>query len=198
MRPQVGEVKDTFLLRSWYPINNVIEAKKMELVQIKERIHEVRGMKVMLDVDLARIYEVETRVLKQAVRRNIDRFPSDFMFEINQEEWGVLRSQFVTLEIGRGKHSKYLPFAFTEQGVAMLSAVLNSRKALEMSIQIMRAFVHMRQWALSHEELAMQLRDLEKRYDRKFVDIEQVLTYLMQKDQKKVSQSNRSKIGFKE
>ena len=198
MRPQVGEVKDTFLLRSWYPINNVIEAKKMELVQIKERIHEVRGMKVMLDVDLARIYEVETRVLKQAVRRNIDRFPSDFMFEINQEEWGVLRSQFVTLEIGRGKHSKYLPFAFTEQGVAMLSAVLNSRKALEMSIQIMRAFVHMRQWALSHEELAIQLRNMEKRYDRKFVDIEQVLTYLMQKDQKKVSQSNRSKIGFKE
>jgi hypothetical protein len=80
----------------------------------------------------------------------------------------------------------------------MLSAVLNSRKALEMSIQIMRAFVHMRQWALSHEELAMQLRNIEKRYDRKFVDIEQVLTYLMQKDQKKVSQSNRSRIGFKE
>ena len=170
----------------------------MELAHIKDRIHEIRGMKVMLDVDLARIYEVETRVLKQAVRRNIDRFPSDFMFEINQEEWGVLRSQFVTLEIGRGKHSKYLPFAFTEQGVAMLSAVLNSRKALEMSIQIMRAFVHMRQWVLSHEELAMQLRNMEKRYDRKFVDIEQVLTYLMQKDQKKVSQSNRSKIGFKE
>jgi hypothetical protein len=170
----------------------------MELVQIKESIHEVRGIKVMLDMDLARIYEVETRVLKQAVRRNIDRFPSDFMFEISQEEWGVLRSQFVTLEIGRGKHSKYLPFAFTEQGVAMLSAVLNSPKALKMSIQIMRAFVHMRQWALSHEELAIQLRNLEKRYDRKFVDIEQVLTYLMQKDQKKVSQSNRSKIGFKE
>ena len=197
MRPQVGEVKDTFLLRSWYPINNVIDANKMELVQIKESIHEVRGMKVMLDMDLARIYEVETRVLKQAVRRNIDRFPSDFMFEINQEEWEVLRSQFVTLEIGRGKHSKYLPFAFTEQGVAMLSAVLNSRKALEMSIQIMRAFVHMRQWALLHEELAIQLRNMEKRYDRKFVDIEQVLTYLMQKDQKKVSQLNRSKIGFK-
>ena len=170
----------------------------MELVQIKESIHEMRGMKVMLDVDLARIYEVKTRVLKQAVRRNIDRFPSDFMFEINQEEWGVLRSQFVTLEIGRGKHSKYLPFAFTEQGVAMLSAVLNSRKALEMSIQIMRAFVHMRQWVLSHEELAIQLRNMEKRYDRKFVDIEQVLMYLMQMDQKKVSQSNRSRIGFKD
>ena len=80
----------------------------------------------------------------------------------------------------------------------MLSAVLNSPKALEMSIQIMRAFVHMRQWALSHEELAVQLREMEKRYERKFVDIEQVLTYLMQKDQKKVSQSNRSRIGFKE
>ena len=80
----------------------------------------------------------------------------------------------------------------------MLSAVLNSPKALKMSIQIMRAFVHMRQWALSHEELAVQLREMEKRYERKFADIEQVLTYLMQKDQKKVSQSNRSRIGFKE
>lgn len=86
----------------------------MELAHIKDLIHEIRGMKVMLDVDLVRIYEVKTRVLKQVVRRNIDRFPSDFMFEINQEEWGVLRSQFVTLEIGRGKQSKYLPFAFIE------------------------------------------------------------------------------------
>jgi len=90
------------------------------------------------------------------------------------------------------------PFAFTEQGVAMLSSVLKSKKAVQMNISIMRAFVHMRQWALSYEELALQLRELEKRYDRKFVDIEQVLTYLMQKDQKKVSQSNRSRIGFKE
>ena len=87
-----------------------INIKAMELAHIKNRIHEARGMKAMLDKDLARIYEVETRVLKQAVRRNIDRFPSNFMFEISQEEWGVLRSQFVTLEIGRGKHSKYLPF----------------------------------------------------------------------------------------
>jgi hypothetical protein len=169
----------------------------MELVQIKNCIHEIRGMKVMLDKDLARMYEVETRVLKQAVRRNSERFPPDFMFELSQDEWADLRSQFVTLETGRGKHAKYLPFAFSEQGVAMLSAVLNSKKALEMSIQIMRAFVKMRQWALSHEDLALHLQEMEKRYNQKFVDIEHVLTYLMQKDQKKVSQLNRQKIGFK-
>ncbi|MEN9973490.1 MAG: hypothetical protein RIS20_1837 [Bacteroidota bacterium] len=124
----------------------------MELAQIKKSIHEFRGMKVMLDMDLARMYEVETRVLKQSVRRNSERFPPDFMFELSKDEWADLRSQIVILESGRGKHAKYLPFAFSDQGVAMLSAILNSKKALEMSIQIMRAFVHMRQWALSHED----------------------------------------------
>ena len=174
---------------------SIIKNEAMELAHIKDRIHEVRGIKVMLDMDLARIYEVETRVLKQAVRRNIDRFPGDFMFELTENEMQNLVSQFVIPTLNHFGGAS--PFAFTEQGVAMLSAVLNSRKALEMSIQIMRAFVHMRQWALSHEELAIQLRNMEKRYNRKFVDIEQVLTYLMQKDQKKVSQLNRSKIGFK-
>jgi hypothetical protein len=120
------------------------------------------------------------------------------MFELSKDEWADLRSQIVILESGRGKHAKYLPFAFSEQGVAMLSAILNSKKALEMSIQIMRAFVHMRQWALSHEDLAKQLREMEKQYNQKFLDIEQVLTFLMQKDQKKVNQSNRQKIVFKE
>ncbi len=134
----------------------------MELAQIKKSIHEIRGMKVMLDMDLARMYEVETRVLKQSVRRNSERFPPDFMFELSKDEWADLRSQIVILESGRGKHAKYLPFAFSEQGVAMLSAILNSKKALVMSIQIMRAFVHMRQWALSHEDLAKQLREMEK------------------------------------
>ena len=175
---------------------SIIKNEAMELAHIKDRIHEVRGIKVMLDMDLARIYEVETRVLKQAVRRNIDRFPGDFMFELTENEMQNLVSQFVIPTLNHFGGAS--PFAFTEQGVAMLSSVLKSKKAVQMNISIMRAFVHMRQWALSHEELAMQLRDLEKRYDRKFVDIEQVLTYLMQKDQKKVSQSNRSKIGFKE
>ena len=167
----------------------------MELVRIKENIHELRGLKVMLDMDLAKMYQIETKRLKEAVRRNSRRFPPDFMFELTSNEWENLRTQFASSSWG-GK--RYLPFAFSEHGIAMLSSVLHSDVAIEINISIMRAFVHIRQWALSHEELALQLRDLEKRYDRKFVDIEEVLTYLMQKDQKKVSKSNRSRIGFKE
>ncbi len=100
----------------------------MELEQIKNSILEIRGKKVMLDMDLAKIYAVETRVLKQAVRRNIDRFPEDFMFELTKDEWEFLRSQNVMFKTGKGHFPKYLPFAFTEQGVAMLSAVLNSNR----------------------------------------------------------------------
>jgi hypothetical protein len=103
----------------------------MELELIKNSILEIRGKKVMLDMDLAKIYEVETRALKQAVRRNLDRFPEDFMFQLTKEEWSILRSQIVTLEVGKGNHPKFLPFAFTEQGVAMLSAVLNSQLGTE-------------------------------------------------------------------
>jgi hypothetical protein len=173
---------------------SIIINEAMELVYIKDRIHEVRGMKIMLDFDLAQLYTIETKRLKEAVRRNIRRFPEDFMFELTSNEWENLRTQFASSSWG-GK--RYRPFAFSEHGIAMLSSVLHSDVAIEINISIMRAFVHIRQWALSHEELAMQLRDLEKRYDQKFMDIEHVLTYLMQKDQQKVSQSNRSKIGFK-
>jgi arabinogalactan endo-1,4-beta-galactosidase len=173
---------------------SIIINEAMELLHIKDRIHEVRGMKIMLDFDLAKLYTIETKRLKEAVRRNIRRFPEDFMFELTSNEWENLRTQFASSSWG-GK--RYRPFAFSEHGIAMLSSVLHSDVAIEINISIMRAFVHIRQWALSHEELAMQLRDLEKRYDQKFMDIEQVLTYLMQKDQQKVSQSNRSKIGFK-
>ena len=95
-----------------------------EITDIQTKIYEIRGQKVMLDFDLAELYEVETKVLNQAVKRNIDRFPSDFMLQITREEYQSLRSQFVTLEIGRGKYAKYLPYAFTEQGVSMLSSVL--------------------------------------------------------------------------
>lgn len=167
----------------------------MELAHIKNRIHEVRGMKIMLDFDLAQLYTIETKRLKEAVRRNIRRFPEDFMFELTSNEWENLRTQFASSSWG-GK--RYLPFAFTEQGIAMLSSVLHSDVAIEMNISIMRAFVYMRQLALSHEELAKQLRELEKRHDRKFVGIEQALTYPMQKDQRRVSQEKRPKIGFKE
>ena len=165
----------------------------MELVKIKENIHELRGLKVMLDMDLAKMYQIETKRLKESVRRNLRRFPPDFMFELSMEEWRILRTQFASSKKGGTTRP---PFAFTEQGVAMLSSVLNSDISIDVNIIIMRAFVHMRQWALSHEELAKQLREMEKQYNQKFVDIEQVLTYLMQKDQKKVSQSSRQKIGF--
>ncbi|MBL7860071.1 MAG: ORF6N domain-containing protein [Cyclobacteriaceae bacterium] len=106
---------------------------------IATRILFLRGEKVLLDADLALLYGVETKVLKQAVRRNIDRFPEDFLFELSTEEWNSLRSQIVTLEKGRGKYSKYPPFAFTEQGVAMLSGILNSPRAVETNIAIMPA-----------------------------------------------------------
>jgi hypothetical protein len=169
----------------------------MELELIKNNILEIRGKKVMPDMDLAKIYQVETRALKQAVRRNIDRFPQDFMFQLTKEEWSNLRSQIVTLEVGKGNHPKFLPFAFTEQGVAMLSAVLNSQRAVNASIAIMRAFVMIRQWALTYQELSDKLSDLEKLHNQKFNDIDQVLNYLIQKDQKSIQQANRKEIGFK-
>ena len=169
----------------------------MELEHIKNSILEIRGKKVMLDMDLAKIYQVETRALKQAVRRNLDRFPEDFLFQLTKEEWSILRSQIVTLEVGKGNHPKFLPFAFTEQGVAMLSAVLNSQRAINASIAIMRAFVMIRQWALTYQELSDKLSDLEKLHNQKFNDIDQVLKYLLQKDHSNTQQATREQVGYK-
>lgn len=120
-----------------------------QLQVIQSKIYEMRGQRVMLDFDLAEMYGTETKVLKQSVRRNIRRFPNDFMFELTRDEYNALRSQIVTLKTGRGKHSKYMPFAFTEQGVAMLSSVLNSEVAIEINISIMRAFAAVRQGLLA-------------------------------------------------
>lgn len=169
----------------------------MQLQLIQQRIHDIRGQKVILDYDLSELYEVETRVLKQAVRRNIHRFPKDFMFEITRDEYHFLRSQIVTLENGRGKHSKYLPFAFTEQGVAMLASVLSSAKAIAMNIQIVRVFVHMRQHLFSHEELSKKVKELEATYDRQFDDIYEVINYLLNKDNIQQQQNERKQIGFR-
>lgn len=169
----------------------------MQLQLIQQRIHDIRGQKVILDYDLSELYEVETRVLKQAVRRNIHRFPEDFMFEITRDEYHFLRSQIVTLENGRGKHSKYLPFAFTEQGVAMLASVLSSAKAIAMNIQIVRVFVHMRQHLFSHEELSKKVKELEATYDRQFDDIYEVINYLLNKDNIQQQQNERKQIGFR-
>jgi hypothetical protein len=132
-------------------------------LSIESRIHFIRDKKVMLDSDLAELYEVSTSQLKRAVRRNIDRFPLDFMFEINREEYEILRCQFGTLKWG--EHAKYLPFAFTEQGVAMLSGVLNSSRAVIINIQIMRAFVRIRNLVSDNSELRRAIETIERRVD---------------------------------
>lgn len=113
--------------------------------RIAHAIVILRGHKVLLDAELAGLYGVETKVLLQAVKRNLRRFPEDFMLQLTAEDWAALRSQIVTLKVGRGQHRKYLPYAFTEQGVAMLSSVLNSERAIAVNIEIMRAFVRMRE-----------------------------------------------------
>ena len=139
-----------------------------KLTTIQNTIYEIRGQRVMLDFDLAALYQVETKVLKQAVRRNIERFPEDFMFEISNEEYNSLkisiRSQIVTLEIdGRGKYPKYPPFAFTEMGVAMLSSVLRSRTAIQVNIAIMRVFVAMRNYLSQASQHSAQINELRCR-----------------------------------
>ena len=169
----------------------------MELEIIKNSIHEIRGKKVMLDMDLAKLYEVETRVLKQAVRRNMERFPEDFMFELTKDEWNIIRSQLVMFKNGQGKFPKYLPFVFTEQGVAMLSAVLNSEYAVRISVKIMRAFVALRQWALNHQEISERLNTMEKQFGQKFTDIDQVLNYLIKKEQQQTQQTARKQVRYK-
>jgi phage regulator Rha-like protein len=139
--------------------------------QIDKAILLIRGHKVMLDHDLAKLYGVPTKRLNEQVRRNRGRFPEDFMIQLTGEEAEALRSQFATLKKGRGQHRKYAPFAFTEQSVAMLSSVLNSERAIEVNIAIMRAFVRLREMLASHKDLARKLENLEKRlgeHDERF------------------------------
>lgn len=138
----------------------------MELQPIQNKIYEIRGQRVMLDFDLADLYQVETRALKQAVRRNIERFPSDFMFELSDGEYNTLkdrlRSQIVMLETdGRGRYPKYAPFAFTEQGVAMLSSVLRSDTAIQVNIGIMRAFVTVRNYIATSTTITAELAEIK-------------------------------------
>jgi ORF6N domain len=172
----------------------LLEAELAELIQW------IRGEKVMLDRDLARLYQVEVKVLNQAVKRNSSRFPADFMFQLTAVEAGYLRSQSVTLDgvetaassvQGRGKHLKYRPYAFTEQGVAMLSSVLRSDRAVTVNIEIMRAFVRLRAMLASNAELSEKLRDLEAKYDEQFKVVFDAIRQLMLP----VPQSKR-RIGF--
>jgi len=157
--------------------------------RIANKIYLIRHIRVMLDRDLAELYGVETRALKQAVRRNIKRFPVDFMFELNEDENQALRSQNVILK--RGQHSKYLPFAFTEQGVAMLSSVLNSERAIQVNILIMRAFNKLREMLSTHEDLRRKVEAMEKKYDRQFKVVFDAIKQLID-----IESKPKRKIGF--
>ena len=159
--------------------------------QIERSILFLRGEKVMLDTGLAALYGVETKYLVQTVKRNLERFPRDFMFQLTAEEVRRLRSQIVTSNVrGRGGR-RYLPYAFTEQGVAMLSSVLRSKRAVQVNIEIMRAFVRLRYILSTHKELARKLDELEKKYDAQFKVVFDALRALMEPPA-----SKKQPIGF--
>lgn len=158
--------------------------------RIENQILMIRGKKVLLDENLAGLYGVETKVLVQAVKRNIDRFPDDFMFQLTGEEFTVLRSQIVTSKQRGGR--RYPPYAFTEQGVAMLSSVLRSEQAVRVNIEIMRAFVRLRGMLKSHEDLAHKLDTLEKKYDKQFSAVFKAIRELMSPPHKPMP-----RIGFR-
>lgn len=179
-----------------------------ELIPIKNLIYEIRGYKVMLDSDLAKLYEVETYRLNEAVKRNIERFPENFMFQLTNEEWETLRFQFGTsnkeevlisqIAISNKKRGgrRFLPYVFTEQGVAMLSSVLRSKRAIQINIQIMNTFVKMRQWVLENKELSQRLTELEhyfishcNEYQADMKQIYDAISLLMDR-------TKPSKIGF--
>jgi len=157
----------------------------------------IRNQKVMLDRDLAILYEVENRVLNQAVKRNLSRFPEDFMFQLTENEYNSLRSQIVILKKGRGEHQKYLPFAFTEHGILMLSSVLKSDKAIQTNIQIMRIFTKVRQMLLDTTEIKVDILQIQKKLENHDKNIELVFSYLDELTEKKENESERVKIGYK-
>jgi len=165
------------------------EAVGIPVERIEKAILLIRSQKVMLDKDLAELYGVETKQLKRAVRRNIKRFPADFMFELKKEEYDSLRRQFGTLK--RGEHSKYSPMAFTEQGVAMLSSVLNSQRAIDVNILIMRAFLRLREMVSSHRDLLRRVEEMERKYDRQFQVVFEAIKQLMAEPERP-----KKRIGF--
>jgi len=180
---------------------------------IQNRIYELRGERVMIDRDLALLYEIETKSLNLAVKRNLKRFPKDFMFQLTNAEWEDIRFQIETLETGhslrlqnetlkkgRGQHTKYLPFAFTEQGVAMLSGILNSDKAIAMNIAIMRAFVEIRKVLLQESDLKSQLKEIKERIGEHDVQLNQIYDAMENLLDEKAAQKKweeRERIGFK-
>lgn len=153
-------------------------------IPIHHKIYTLRGKQIMLDSDLAELYEVETRRLNEQVKRNSERFPEDFMFQLTEKEYESLRSQIATLEKGKGQHRKYMPYAFTENGVYMLSAVLKSDIAIEVSIEIMRTFTKLREFTLHYNALGKQLIELERKNDKQFKKVYDILDSLVTDTQK--------------
>jgi hypothetical protein len=165
------------------------QSSLVSVERIEQRIFLLRGQKVMLSTHLAELYEVEPRVLVQAVKRNVERFPSDFMFQLSAKEFRILKSQFVISSWGGMRRAR--PYAFTEQGVAMLSSVLNSKRAIKVNIEIMRAFVRLRQLLASHKHLSRRLDELEKKYDKQFKLVFDAIRELMAPPEPK-----KQPIGF--
>jgi hypothetical protein len=161
---------------------------------VMSKIYIIRDQKVMLDSDLAELYGVETKVLKQAVRRNITRFPEDFMFEMSKDELDTLRSQNVTSNEGRGG-IRYMPFCFTEQGVTMLSCVLNSERAIHVNIQIIRIYTRIREMLLAHKDVFLRVEQVEKQMIKQDQKIELLFTYLNKFIEK--DEQPRTQIGYK-
>ena len=153
-------------------------------IPIHHKIYTLRGKQIMLDEDLAELYQVETRRLNEQVKRNSERFPNDFMFQLTEKEYESLRSQFATLDMGRGKHRKYMPYAFTENGVYMLSAVLKSKVAVDVSIEIMRTFTKLREFTLHYNTLGKKLLDLERKNDKQFKEVFNILDTLVNETKK--------------
>jgi len=162
--------------------------------EILNKIYIIRGEKVMLDKDLAEMYKVETKTFNQSVKRNLDRFPKDFMFKLTEREWQNLRSQIVTSSWGG---SRYAPTAFTEQGVAMLSSILNSKTAINVNIRIIRVFTRMRKYALTNKNILLQLVKMEKKVNGNSSDIANIFSILKRLIEKESKPAPRNKIGFR-
>nr|WP_315247986.1 ORF6N domain-containing protein [uncultured Flavobacterium sp.] len=164
---------------------------------ISNKIYFIRGQKVMLDSDLASLYDVETKRLNEQVKRNLSRFPEDFMFQLTENEYNSSRSQIATLKNGRGSNLKYLPYAFTEHGILMLSSVLKSDKAIQTNIQIMRIFTKVRQMLLDTTEIKVDILQIQKKLENHDKNIELVFSYLDELTEKKENEEERVKIGYK-
>ena len=169
----------------------------MELTLIYQKIYEIRGQKVMFDFDLAELYEVQTKVLNQAVKRNILRFPDRFMFRLSIEEWGEMRSQIVTASEQNKRNNFVTPFVFTEHGVTMLSSVLKSQKAIQINIAVIDAFITLKEFSISNVNFSNELRQLELKYDKQFEDVFEAINYLLKKDNLAKQIQANGKIGYK-